>query len=128
MRTTLFKKGRRELWAHKTQYAFLILILSMGIAVFNSMYDFMDSRTATTYAAFDESQFFDLEVSLEFGQTMDANLAETLIQNSVIGDDVIGLETRLLVDIYINHTVSDIYCFTALYSTSNKSYNIVIPC
>lgn len=112
MRTTLLKKGQRELWAHKTQYAFLILILGMGIAMFNSMYDFTNSRVATTYAAFDDSLFFDLEVTLEFGQTIDVDQAEHLVENSVIGDDITGIETRLLVDVYINQTQGSKQVFT----------------
>ena len=89
VRTTLLKKGLRELWQHKMQYSLLVVILSLGVGMYNSMYDFMDSRVATVDALYEESHFMDLQVTLQYGLTLPRDQVEDLLVRSRFVVDII---------------------------------------
>lgn len=109
MRTTLLKKGLRELWQHKMQYSLLVVILSLGVGMYNSMYDFMDSRVATVDALYEESHFMDLQVTFQYGLTLPKNQVEDLLIRSRFAADIVDCEYRLKLDGYLNFTSDETY-------------------
>ena len=108
----MIKKGRRELWAHKGQYSLLILVLGLGIAMFNSMYDFMDSRVMTVDALYEEARFMDVQISYQYGVSLDQDTSEDILQGTSFWDIVDGVEYRLVLDVYINQTYNDDFKLT----------------
>jgi putative ABC transport system permease protein len=101
---TLIKKGRRELWNHKSQYILLIIILGMGIGMYTSMFDFMGTREATMKMIEEESRFMDFEISTQYGIMLDKQNAANMLMDSPVRDEIIASEYRLIIDIYLNHT------------------------
>ena len=104
VRMTLIKKGRRELWGHKTQYILLIVILGMGIGMYTSMFDFMGTREATMTVIEEQSRFMDFEISTQYGVMLDQRVAENMLMDSPVRDSIVAKEYRLIVDVYLNHS------------------------
>lgn len=107
VRWTLIKKGKRELWAHKSQYILLIVILGMGIGMYTSMFDFMGTREITMHAIDEESRFMDVEITTQYGVLLNQSTAETMIMHSAVRDNILAIEYRMIVDVYIDHTYHD---------------------
>ena len=79
VRKTFLKKGIREVWAHKFQYFFLVLVLGMGIASYGSLFDMSKARGATLEAIYEESNFMDAQVMIEYGQTINLSTLDTIL-------------------------------------------------
>jgi len=107
LRWTLIKKGRRELWAHKGQYILLIVILGMGIGMYTSMFDFIGSREATMDLVENESYFMDLQISTQYGVLLDKQTAEDILMDSPVRDNIVDVECRMIVDVFIKHKYND---------------------
>ena len=104
MRKTFLKKGLREIWEHKIQYFFLILILGMGVAAYSSMYTMMDSRWRTFDIIYDESEFMDLRLEFQYGTIRDMAEVEEIIRGSDLEDEIEAVEYRLVFDVFLNVT------------------------
>ncbi len=104
MRKIFVKKGLRELWEHKYQYAFLIVILGLGVGMYSSIYDMGDSREATLEAIYDESLFMDVQVKSQYGATINMTTMDDILTTSGLVDKIEQIEYRLSFDVFINHT------------------------
>ena len=107
MRKTLLLKGFRELWAHKVKYIMFIIILAMGVSMFNTMFTFMETRELTVDTIYDESKFMDYDIQFQYGTLLNKTEAEEIIENSAVRDIIKDVEYRLVGDVFINHTVSN---------------------
>ena len=105
MRKTLFRKGFRELWSHKVKYIMFIIILAMGVSMFNTMFSFMETRELTVNAIYNESNFMDYHIQFEYGTLLNKTTAQKILENSGIRDIMNHVEYRLTGDIFINHTI-----------------------
>ncbi len=105
MRKTLLRKGFRELWAHKVKYIMFIIILAMGISMFNTMFSFMETRELTVDAIYSESHFMDYHIQLQYGTLLNKTTAQEILKNSGVRDVMNNVEYRLTGDIFINHTI-----------------------
>ena len=112
MKATLLKKGIRELWQHKVQYTMLVVILSIGVGMYNSMYDFMDSRVLTIDTLYEECHFMDIQVSFQYGLTLEKEKADDIITRSRIAADISDIEYRMVIDVYINISSDESYTLT----------------
>ena len=81
MRKTLLLKGFRELWAHKVKYIMFIIILAMGVSMFNTMFTFMETRELTVDTIYDESKFMDYDIQFQYGTLLNKTEAEEIIEN-----------------------------------------------
>jgi putative ABC transport system permease protein len=106
MRKTLLLKGFRELWAHKIKYIMFIIILALGVSMFNTMFTFMETRELTVDTIYDESQFMDYQIQFQYGTMLDQTEAEDILENSAVRDVIENVEYRLMGDVFINHTIS----------------------
>jgi putative ABC transport system permease protein len=104
MRKTFLKKGLREIWAHKFQYFFLVLVLGLGIASYGSLYDMGEARGDTLKAIYEESRFMDVQVMIEYGQTINISSLENLLADPAVAPMVKEVEYRLTFDVFLNHT------------------------
>jgi putative ABC transport system permease protein len=104
MRKTFVKKGLRELWKHKYQYAFLIVILGLGVGMYSAIYDMGDSREATLEAIYDESLFMDIQVKSQYGETINMTTMDDILKSSGLAEKIEQIEYRLSFDVFINHT------------------------
>jgi putative ABC transport system permease protein len=105
MRKTLLRKGFRELWAHKVKYIMFIIILAMGVSMFNTMFSFMETRELTVDAIYNESHFMDYHIQFQYGTLVNKTTAQEILQNSGVRDVIDHVEYRLSGNIFINHTV-----------------------
>lgn len=106
MRKTLLKKGFRELWAHKIKYIMFIIILALGVSMFNTMFSFMETRELTVDRIYDESNFMDYHISFQYGTKVNRTHAQEIIENSGVRDVLNNVEYRLIGDVFINHSIS----------------------
>lgn len=106
MRKTFIKKGFRELWAHKAKYALFIIILAMGVSMFNVMFSFMESRELTVDNLYETSNFMDYHIQFQYGITKEKTEAEDILMSSPVRDIITAVEYRLVDDVFINHTVN----------------------
>ncbi|WP_455391887.1 ABC transporter permease [[Eubacterium] cellulosolvens] len=104
MRKTFVKKGLRELWKHKYQYAFLIVILGLGVGMYSAIYDMGDSREVTLEAIYDESLFMDVQVKSQYGETVNITTMDEILSTSGLAEKIEQIEYRLSFDVFINHT------------------------
>ncbi|MDG6226185.1 MAG: FtsX-like permease family protein [Candidatus Thermoplasmatota archaeon] len=104
MRTTFLKKGVREIWAHKVQYFFLVLVLGLGIASYGSLYDMAESREASLDAIYEASLFMDVQVMIEYGQALNATTLDAIFDSDNLSGMISVKEYRLTFDVFINHT------------------------
>ncbi|MFO8050736.1 MAG: FtsX-like permease family protein [Thermoplasmatota archaeon] len=104
MRKTFIKKGFREIWQHKIQYFFLILILGMGVAAYSSMYTMIDSRWKTFDIIYEESRFMDLRAKFQYGRVEGITEVEGILSDGELMDDVEAVEYRLVFDVFLNIT------------------------
>lgn len=105
MKKTFPKKGLREIWAHKFQYFFLILILALGIAAYGSFYNMSDARGKILDSLFQESNFMDLQAEFQYGQMENLSEVQRIIEDNGLADSVEKIEYRLSFDAFVNHTV-----------------------
>ncbi|MBN1538596.1 MAG: FtsX-like permease family protein [Candidatus Thermoplasmatota archaeon] len=104
MRKTFLKKGVREIWAHKYQYFFLILILGLGVAAFGSLNDMQASRFSTFDHNYEECRFQDLRVQFQYGITKNLSEIASLLEREGLMDSITALEYRFTFNVFINHT------------------------
>ncbi|MFW3146078.1 MAG: ABC transporter permease [Thermoplasmatota archaeon] len=104
MRTTFLKKGMREIWAHKFQYIFLILILGLGVAAFGALNDMQASRFKTFDHNYEESRFMDLRIEFQYGIIKNRSDVAALLSSDGIMDDIQDIEYRLVFNVFLNHT------------------------
>jgi len=64
----------------------------------------MESRELTVHALYEESQFMDYQITLQYGLTQDKEIVEDIITSSPVRDIIYDIEYRLIGDIYINHS------------------------
>ncbi len=105
MRKTFLKKGIREVWEHKFQYFFLILILALGIAAYGSFYNMADSRKLILDELFEESNFMDLRVEFQYGVTANESDVMGIMDDAGLSSRLETAEYRLSFDAFVNHTV-----------------------
>lgn len=105
MRKTLLLKGIRELKTHKIKYILFIIILAMGVSMFNTMFAFMETRELTVDNLYEKSQFMDYHVSFQYGTVLNRTAAENILSDSAVRDVLNDVEYRLIGDVFINHTV-----------------------
>jgi len=104
MRTTLIKKGVREIWSHKLQYLLLILVLGMGIATYGSLHDMIKSREATLNTVYEKSNFMDIRLSIQYGETLNHSIVKEILNSEEVRDMVVDAEYRLILDVFINQS------------------------
>jgi len=103
MKKTFIKKGIREVWKHKVQYLFLILILGLGVASYGPMYNMIDARELILEEIYDDSRFMDLQVQFQYGITRNLTDIRALMEDSGLARDVDMIEYRLSYDVFLNH-------------------------
>ncbi len=104
MRTTLLKKGIREIWAHKVQYTFLILILGLGVAAYGSLNDMQASRLDTFEHNYEECHFQDVRFEFQYGVRRNLSDLKALVSGSGIASSIEAIEYRFSFDVFLNHT------------------------
>lgn len=104
MRKTFIKKGLRELWKHRYKYLLLVVVLALGVAMYTSLYDMLDSRKASLKATYEESRFMDLQVQFEYGLTANQTEVEEVLSRPGISEEIAEVEYRLTYDVFINYT------------------------
>jgi putative ABC transport system permease protein len=104
MKKTFIKKGMREIWAHKFQYFFLVLVLGLGIASYGSTNDMNVAREQTTDAIYEESNFMDAQVTIEYGEVMDQTALNEILSDPSISSMYTDVEYRLTYDVFLNHS------------------------
>ncbi len=104
MKKTFIKKGIREIWAHKFQYFFLVLVLGLGIASYGSTNDMNVAREQTIDAIYEESNFMDAQVTIEYGEVMNKTSVENIISDQSISSMYTDVEYRLTYDVFLNHS------------------------
>jgi putative ABC transport system permease protein len=112
MRKTFLKKGIREIWAHKFQYFFLVLVLGLGVAAYGSLYDMAETRGATLKAVYEESRFMDIQVMIDYGNlslknTINLTELDTILSDPRISSDIQDVEYRLTFDVILSHGDGD---------------------
>ena len=80
MRKTFLKKGLRELWAHKLQYALLILVLGMGVGMYASFNDFANIRWQSMDGSYRASEFMDTQAKVQYGEYVNLTTLDNLLQ------------------------------------------------
>ncbi|MGA1820125.1 MAG: ABC transporter permease, partial [Thermoplasmatota archaeon] len=105
MRTTFLKKGMREIWAHKFQYIFLILILGLGVASFGALNDMQASRFTTFDGNYEDARFQDLRIQFQYGVIKNISEVAELLSSETVRDDISDVEYRFAFNVFINHTV-----------------------
>ena len=103
MKKTFIKKGVREVWKHKVQYFFLILILGLGVASYGPMYNMVDARELILEEIYDDSRFMDLQVQFQYGVTRNLTDVRDLLEDSGLAQDIDMIEYRLSYDVFVNH-------------------------
>ena len=106
MRKTFLKKGVREIWEHKIQYFFLILVLGLGVAAYSAMYTMLDSRWKTFDIIYEESNFMDLRVEFQYGTVEEISEVEGILSESGLTEDIESMEYRLTFDVFLNITIN----------------------
>ncbi|MGA1821699.1 MAG: ABC transporter permease [Thermoplasmatota archaeon] len=101
MKKTFLKKGLRELWAHKIQYFLLALIIGLGVGMYASFNDFANYRKIGLDTIFSESNFMDLQITLNYGETMTADNVTRIFQENGFDDMVDEWEMMLVFDVFI---------------------------
>ncbi|UCG68948.1 MAG: ABC transporter permease [Thermoplasmata archaeon] len=104
MRQTFVKKGLRELWKHRYKYLLLIVVLALGVAMFTSLSNMLDSRKASLEAIYSESKFMDLQVQFEYGLTTNISTVEQVLSQPELSNLISDVEYRLVYDVFINYT------------------------
>ncbi len=107
MRKIFVKKGLRELWKHKVQYIFLIIILGLGVSMYSSLYDLGASREATLDAIYEETNFMDVQVKVLYGQTVNLSTLDNILKKPGVVERIDKIEYRLSFDVFINHTTDE---------------------
>ena len=74
--------------------------------MYTSMFDFMGTREVTMQIIEDESRFMDIEVTTQYGTLLNQQIAEDMLMHSSVRDGISAIEYRMIVDVYINHTVN----------------------
>jgi putative ABC transport system permease protein len=103
----LFRKSIREFWQKKFSYFFLIIILAIGFGTYTAINNFMFSREQVFNELYEQSQFFDIQLELQFEQTLSSEqwqqlLAETQTRSSQpIAFDEAAQEYRLSYDMQV---------------------------
>ncbi|MBN1389778.1 MAG: FtsX-like permease family protein [Candidatus Thermoplasmatota archaeon] len=105
MRKTFLKKGVREIWAHKFQYIFLILILGLGVAAFGALNDMQASRFTTFDGNYEDCRFQDLRIQFQYGVIKNISEVAELLSSETVRDDISDVEYRFAFNVFINHTV-----------------------
>jgi putative ABC transport system permease protein len=104
MRKTFIKKGMREIWANKFKYFFLVLVVGLGMASYGAMFDMASSRGATLDANYKAAKFMDVQVVVDYGQTINQSTLEELFSRPVIANQIKEVEYRLSFEVFLNHT------------------------
>jgi putative ABC transport system permease protein len=107
MRKTFIKKGIREIWQHKFKYFSLILVLALGVSMYASLYDMLDSRKISFDAIYDESKFMDVQIKFDYGQTGNKTIVKQVMESPEISGQVSEVEYRLTYDVFLNHSTGD---------------------
>ncbi len=107
MKKTFVKKGLREIWAHKVQYFLLALVIGMGVAAYSSFNDFARYRKDGLDQIFSESNFMDLQVTMNYGETMTTDEVHQIFEENGLSNEVDEWEMRLVYDVFLKHVVDD---------------------
>lgn len=107
MRKTLVRKGLRELWEHKIQYIFLIIILALGVATYSALFNLTDSRVATFDKIYKKSNFMDLQVQFQYDVIMNESSIRSLLDSSGITSQCQDVEYRLSCPVLVNHSTKE---------------------
>jgi len=103
MRKTFIKKGLREIWAHKIQYFLLALVIGLGVAAYSSFNDFGRYRKDGLDQIFEESNFMDLQVRMNYGSTLNESEVLSILEEVEDTYEIDGREMRLVFEVFIEH-------------------------
>jgi putative ABC transport system permease protein len=103
MKKTFIKKGLREIWAHKVQYFLLALVIGLGVAAYSSFNDFARYRKDGLDQIFEESNFMDLQVTMNYGSTLNSTTIEEIMQENGHASSIESWEMRLVYEVFIEH-------------------------
>lgn len=103
MKKTFIKKGLREIWAHKLQYFLLALVIGLGVAAYSSFNDFARYRGDGLDQIYSESNFMDLQVTMNYGDTMTAEEVRGIFNENGLSGEVDQWEMRLVYDVFLEH-------------------------
>jgi len=105
MKKTFIKKGMREIWAHKVQYFMLALVIGLGVAAYSSFNDFGRYRGDGLDQIYSESNFMDLQVTMNYGETMTVQEVTEIFETNGLSSSIEDWDMRLVFDIFIEHEV-----------------------